>query len=369
MHLGLVDAEQVRPWADHRHQRHHQLLADRIDRRVGDLREILLEVVVEQLRLVREGGDRRVGAHRADGVVGVARHRLQEELDVFLGVAEGLLVIEPRRRIVRHCRHRGFGRVGQLLQLVLSLLQPRIIGVLGGELPLDFLVVDDAAFLEVDQQHLARLQPPFADDLLFRHRQDAAFRSHDQMVVVGDDVARRPKAVAVQGGANLAAVTERDRRRPVPRLHQRRVILVKGAALGVHQRIGPRFRDQHHHRMRQRIAAADDQQLQSVVDAGGVGLPRPDQRHHLGEIGAEQVGRHRLTARRHPVSVAAYRVDLAIVTDEPVGVREAPGRKGVGRKALVNQRQCRDSQRVAQIVVETLDLRRQQEAFVDHCPG
>ena len=87
---GLV-AEQVRPRPDHRHQRHHQLLADRVDRRVGDLREILLEVVVEQLGLGRERGDRRVGAHRADRVVGVARHRLEEELDVFLGVAKGLL--------------------------------------------------------------------------------------------------------------------------------------------------------------------------------------------------------------------------------------------------------------------------------------
>jgi hypothetical protein len=47
-------AEQVGPRPDHRHQRHHQLFADRVDRRVGDLREVLLEVVVEQLGLVFE---------------------------------------------------------------------------------------------------------------------------------------------------------------------------------------------------------------------------------------------------------------------------------------------------------------------------
>jgi hypothetical protein len=41
---GMV-AEQVRARADHRHQAHHQFLADRIDRRVGDLREVLLEIV------------------------------------------------------------------------------------------------------------------------------------------------------------------------------------------------------------------------------------------------------------------------------------------------------------------------------------
>src|SRR5690348_16231541 len=60
-------AEQVRARADHRHQRHHQLLADRIDRRIGDLGEVLLEVIVEELGLLREHGDRRIGAHRTPG--------------------------------------------------------------------------------------------------------------------------------------------------------------------------------------------------------------------------------------------------------------------------------------------------------------
>ena len=105
MRAGLVTQE-VRPRPDHRDQRHHQFLADRIDRRVGDLCEILLEVVVEQLGLARQRRDRRVGAHRADRVVGVARHRLEEELDVLLGVAEGLLLVEMRRRVVGPRRHR-----------------------------------------------------------------------------------------------------------------------------------------------------------------------------------------------------------------------------------------------------------------------
>ena len=64
-----VAAEQVGARPDHRDQRHHQLLADRIDRRVGDLGEVLLEIVVEQLGLLREHRDRRVGAHRADRIV------------------------------------------------------------------------------------------------------------------------------------------------------------------------------------------------------------------------------------------------------------------------------------------------------------
>ncbi len=59
--------EQVRPRPDDRDEAHHELFADRIDRRVRDLGEVLLEVGEQQLRLVRQRRDRRVGAHRADG--------------------------------------------------------------------------------------------------------------------------------------------------------------------------------------------------------------------------------------------------------------------------------------------------------------
>ncbi len=48
---------------------------------------------------------------------------------------------------------------------------------------------------------------------------------------------------------------------------------------------------------------------------------------------------HRCLAGRHPVVVAAHGVDFAVVADEPVGVREPPGREGVGRKALVDERE------------------------------
>ena len=47
-------------------QRGHHLLADRVQRRVGDLREQLGEVVEEQPRPLRQRGQRGVGAHRAE---------------------------------------------------------------------------------------------------------------------------------------------------------------------------------------------------------------------------------------------------------------------------------------------------------------
>jgi hypothetical protein len=105
------------------------------------------------------------------------------------------------------------------------------------------------------------------------NRQHAGFGGHHHQVVVGDQVARRAQAVAVEGGADLAAVGEGHRGRAVPRLHHRRVVFVEGAALLVHQRVRfPGFGNHHHHRVRQRVAA-HHQQFERVVERRGIGLP------------------------------------------------------------------------------------------------
>ena len=98
--LGVRHAfeiEQVRPRPDDRDEAHHQFLADRIDRRVGHLGEVLLEIGEQQLRLVGQRRDRRVVAHGADRLFAGRRHRRHQDLEVFLGVAERLLAIEQRQ--------------------------------------------------------------------------------------------------------------------------------------------------------------------------------------------------------------------------------------------------------------------------------
>ena len=365
---GLM-AQQVRPRTDHRDQRHHQLLADRIDRRVGDLGEVLLEVVVEQLGLGREHRERRVGAHRAHRIIAVARHRLQEELQVLLRVAEHLLLAQQGLKVIRPRQRAAVRAVRQFLEFELRGLQPLGVRVRVGQRALDLGIIDDTALFQVDQQHLAGPQPPFADDLLLRHRQHTGLGGEDHVVVVGNDVARRAQPVAVQGGTDLPPVGEGDRRRPVPGFHQRGVIFVERAPLRPHQLVaGPGLRDQQHHRVRQRVAAGDED-LQRVVDARGVGLAVRDDRPHLGEVRPDQVRRHRAPPGIHPVDVAAQGVDLAVVRQEAVRMRQLPGREGVGGEALVHQRQRRFRQWIAQIEIEAADLRRQQQSLVDHGAG
>jgi len=152
---------------------------------------------------------------------------------------------------------------------------------------LELLVVDDAALLEVDQEHLARLQAPLPDDLVLGDRQHAALGGHDDEVVVGDQVARRAQAVAVERRADLLAVGEDHRRRPVPGFEHRRVVFVERTAALVHQRVLlPGLGDHHHRRMRQRVAG-HRQQLERVVEGRGVALVGKADRVELGQVVAE----------------------------------------------------------------------------------
>ena len=111
--------EQVAFRADGARQRRDQLFADGVERRVGDLGEELLEVVEQQARTVREHGDRRVGAHRADGLGTVLRHRRHEQLELLVGVAERLLA--PQHRLVAV---HDVDAVGQRVQVHQPLVEP-----------------------------------------------------------------------------------------------------------------------------------------------------------------------------------------------------------------------------------------------------
>ena len=122
---GAFKVEDVGPRPDEGDEAHDELFADRVDRRVRHLREVLLEVGVEQLRLVRQRRDRRVRAHRADRFLAGHRHGRHQELQVFLRVAEGLLAIEQRHVRARVARLDGL----QVLEHDLRALQPVLIGI------------------------------------------------------------------------------------------------------------------------------------------------------------------------------------------------------------------------------------------------
>src|SRR5687768_7884255 len=90
--------EQVASAAQVDAERHHQLLANRIDRWVRDLREQLPEVTEEQLWLFGERGERRIVAHGANRLLAGRRHRREQHVQVLVGVTESDLALDEQLR-------------------------------------------------------------------------------------------------------------------------------------------------------------------------------------------------------------------------------------------------------------------------------
>ena len=360
---GGAGVEQVGLGADAARQRGDQLLADRVERRVGHLGEQLAEVVEEQAWLLAQHRDRGVGAHRADRLGAGVGHRREQDAQLLLGVAEDLLA----------ARHRGVGvhdvlTLGHVVEVHEAGVEPLVVGVLGRELGLDLLVLDDAVLVGVDQEHPARLEPALAHDRGRVEVEDADLgREHDE-AVVGDPVARGAQAVAVEHRADLAAVAEHHAGGPVPRLHQRGVELVEGAALAVHLGVVlPRLGDHHQHGVRQR-AAADVQQLEHLVERRGVGRAGRADRVEPLEVARDQVGVEQRLAGTHPVAVAHHGVDLAVVGDVAERVGQRPAREGVGREPRVDDGQRRGDALVGQVGEELVELVGRQHPLVDQGP-
>ena len=51
---------------------------------------------------------------------------------------------------------------------------------------LQLVVINDPPFLQVDEKHLARLEPPFANDIFGGDLEHSRFRAHDHDSVVRD---------------------------------------------------------------------------------------------------------------------------------------------------------------------------------------
>ncbi len=126
----------------------------------------------------------------------------------------------------------------------------------------------------------------------------------------------------------------------------------------------PRLGHHHHQRVRQ-AAAGEHEQLEHVVERRRVRAAGPDDRQHLLEVVAEQLGAQLRLARAHPVDVAAQRVDLAVVGDHPVRVRELPARERVGGEARVDERERGLRPLVLEVGVVAQQLRRGEHALVD----
>ena len=145
-------------------------LPQRVDGRIRDLGEHLLEILEQRRAGVAEDGQRGVAAHGAGGFRAVLRHGEHDGLQVLIAVAEGLL--KPYHFFSRiggylPVRHRQVGEVHQIP------VQPFAVGLAAGVLRFQVFIVHQLALHRVHQQHLAGTQAVLADDTLLRDVQNA----------------------------------------------------------------------------------------------------------------------------------------------------------------------------------------------------
>ena len=127
----------------------------------------------------------------------------------------------------------------------------------------------------------------------------------------------------------------------------------------------PGLRNHHHDRMR-KTATTEMQELQGLVETRSVRTVGVAHRQRAVDIAQLARANQRL-AGAHPVFVAAHGVDLTIVSDVAVRVRQRPGRESVRGKARVHDSQRGSDFLLLQVKVEILQLRGSEHTLVDNC--
>ena len=220
----------------------------------------------------------------------------------------------------------------------------------------------------VHEEQLAGRQPAGAHDLARRQRHRARLGRDGDDAVDGHGPGRRPEAVAIEQRADAAAVAEHERPGAVPRRHEARDPAPERGHGGMGRAAQPgRLGNEGQQRGLERPARRD-QQLEGLVERARVG----DAGREQGTGGAEPLGGLPSTRGDAGVvapaadglAVAADGVDLAVVGDERERLGQRPHRLGVGRVALVEQRE-RDVDGLGQVGEQLGQAVAGDEALVD----
>mmetsp|Transcript_41077 Transcript_41077/g.87663 ORF Transcript_41077/g.87663 Transcript_41077/m.87663 type:complete len:462 (-) Transcript_41077:868-2253(-) len=320
---------EIPPDAERHVDTHDDALAQRVDGRVGHLREALLEVVVDGVRLLREYGERRVLAEREERLLARVGHVANLHLEVLERPAEGGELLD---HVAGHLASH-LGVEGPRLDHGAPLLEPLGVGRLAREIELDAKVLLEISRLEVERDHVARAEPPLAHHVLVVNLDDAGLRHEADEAILGLQEAGGTQAVAVERRAELFAVAEDEERRPVPRLLQTGVVLVHGDDLRVRlvgRLVAVGFGHEDGERLRGRLARAAHGVLEDGVEVGRVGLGVRAER--VAPVAPDVEG-------ALPVDVAGEGVDLAVVREETHGLGQRPLGDGIGGEAAVVDRE------------------------------
>ena len=248
------------------HQRHDHVFAVGVDGGIGNLSEELFEVVIEQLRPLRQYGQRRVITHASHRFLTVFSHGGNGDYAIFNGIAKRFLLTTELGRFNRK-RPRGLKESGQFNTVT---FEPAPVGFLTRDRGFDFVIVDNPVVLCVNQQHFPRGQTTFLQNIFRGYFQNPHFGGHDHLAAFGDNVARRAQTVAIKRGADFSAIGKGHGRRTVPGLHNGRVIFVERTLILTDMIARPEGLGHHHHHGVFNRAPAEGEQFKDIVKNTGI---------------------------------------------------------------------------------------------------
>ena len=251
-------------------------------------------------------------------------------------------------------------------------VQPLLVRALRGQLALDLVVVRRSGRRPVSTRNIRPgCSRPLATTLAgSRSSTPASLPSTTRPSAVRHQRARA-QPVAVQHRADEGAVGEGDAGRAVPRLHQAGVEPVEGPP-GRRPSPGrsptPPGSSSSTACGRLRPARCSSSSTSSkLAESEAPGVQTGNSRRML--PGSSVARRAAAPRGPHPVAVAPDRVDLTVVRDEPVRVRQRPGRERVGGEpaSAPARSRCAPARRAGR--GRTPQLVRGQHALVDDGPG
>ena len=296
---------------------HHEFLAERVDRWVGDLGEVLAEVVEERLGKVAHNSQWSIVTHGVDRLFGIGYHRGDNLLNFLLVIVESGEESHIVGDIIIHL----FAAV-DLVEFYAVFGEPVAVGELIGKIFLEKCVIVDLAFLHIYHEHFTGAETSLFFHLRSLKWEDTHFGSYNDGVVVGDEVTCRAQTIAVEHTADISAIAEEQCGGTVPSFHENAVILIESLQFGRNWvLVVERLRHKHSKSVRERHSSHHEV-FKHVVERGTVA--------HIGlndwrDIGTTERFRieHTLSGV-HPHAVSLNGVDFAIVTEHTEGLCKAP---------------------------------------------
>ncbi len=175
------------------HERHHEIFAVRIDRRIGHLRKKLPEIIIKKLRTVRENGKSRVIPHRSYGFLGIFHHGKKDHFFILKRVAENTLAKRQSFLVDLY----GTRDLKQPLKFDPVLFKPAAIRPVPRNAGFDLVVLDHPVGSRIHQKHFPWREHPLFENVRRIQVKNTHLGGHDHQTTFCNDIPRRPETVPV----------------------------------------------------------------------------------------------------------------------------------------------------------------------------